>query len=337
MSGSIPGEKMMHGPPAKVVALGGGTGLPVVLRGLRALVNRGEVTDLTAVVAMTDDGGSSGRLRETRGLPPPGDLRNCLTALSAEEDLLAALFQHRYSGTDEGLGGHNLGNLILAALAEQTGSFLKAVEVSSRVLRTMGRILPATLDDVVLEATLDDGTRVTGETNITGCGRNVRRIVLRPDNVEPTPGVVDAIREADLVVIGPGSLFTSVVPNVVVPGVGRALAETDAVVVFVANLVSDSESRNLSLRDHVEIVERHAGGSVIDAVLAHDGVIDEATLARYRAEDAYPLRWSDNGIDRYRIVRRNLLAGGERLRHDPAATAAGLIAAWNGKLGSVLR
>jgi uncharacterized cofD-like protein len=337
MSGSIPIETSLHGPPTKVVALGGGTGLPMVLRGLRTLVNRGEVTDLIAVVAMTDDGGSSGRLRETRGLPPPGDLRNCLTALSAEEDLLAALFQHRYSGTEEGLGGHNLGNLILAALAEQTGSFMKAVEVSSRVLRTMGRILPATLDDVVLEATLDDGTRITGETNVTGCGSTVRRIQLRPETARPTPGVVDSIREADLVVIGPGSLFTSVVPNLVVAGVGRALAETDAVVVFVANLVSDSESRNLSLRDHVEIVERHAGGPVIDAVLVHEGVIDEATLARYRAEGAYPLRWPDDGSDRFRIVRRNLLAGGERLRHDPAATAAGLIAAWNGKFARIAR
>ncbi len=330
---SAPGQRL----PASVVALGGGTGLPIVLRGLRALVSKGGVADLTAVVAMTDDGGSSGRLRETRGLPPPGDLRNCLTALSDEEDLLAALFQHRYGGKDEGLGGHNLGNLILAALAEKTGSFLKAVEVSSKVLRTRGRILPATLDDVALEAVLDDGSRVVGETNITGCGRNVREVLLRPETAAPTPGVIDSIREADLVVIGPGSLFTSVVPNLVVQGVGRALVETDAVVVFVCNLVSDTESTGLSLLDHVEIVEKHAGGAVVDVVLAHEGSIDEATLSRYRAEGALPLQWPDDDGGSSRVVRRNLLAPGEMLRHDPAATAEGVLAAWEEVFGSVLK
>ena len=215
--------------PRRIVALGGGTGLPAVLRGLRPLASDEDVSALTAVVTMTDDGGSSGRLRRTRGLPPPGDVRNCLVALAEEEDLLAGLFQHRYSGSEE-LGGHTVGNLILAALAERSGSFLKAVETFSRVLRTAGRILPATEDDVVLEAELEDGSSLIGETQIASCGRTIRRVALRPRSVTPTPGVLESIRAADLIVLGPGSLFTSLLPNLVVDGVGRALRETRAVV-----------------------------------------------------------------------------------------------------------
>lgn len=224
--------------PRKVVALGGGTGLPMVLRGLRRLAIEGGIRDLTAVVAMTDDGGSSGRLRRIRGLPPPGDVRNCLVALATEEDLLAGLFQHRYDGGEE-IGGHSLGNLILAALAEQTGSFLKAVEVSSRVLRTAGRILPATLQDVSLEAVMEDGSRVTGETQIAASRKRIRRISIVPESAEPTPGIVRAVENADLVVLGPGSLFTSVIPNLAVDGIASALRRTAAVRVLAANLVSE--------------------------------------------------------------------------------------------------
>jgi len=314
--------------PHRVVALGGGTGLPAVLRGLRHLMLDGEEFDLTGVVAMSDDGGSSGRLRRSRGLPPPGDVRNCLVALSAEEDLLAGLFQHRYGGETE-LGGHTLGNLILAALAEQTGSFLKAVEISSRVLRTVGRILPVTLEDVKLVARLDDGSRIVGESAIGACRRRVSRVALEPETARPTSGAVTAIAEADLVVIGPGSLYTSVLPNLVLREVARALRETRAVRVLVGNLVSErGAASGLQIEDHLRIVEDHAGGKVVDALLVHQGSIDEETLGRYEAEGATPLCLGENSLPERHVVRRNLLACGPKLRHDPRATAAGLLAAW---------
>ncbi len=314
--------------PRHVVALGGGNGLPAVLRGLRRFAVSGEMTDLIAVVAMSDDGGSSGRLRRGRGLPPPGDVRNCLVALSEEEDLLAGLFTHRYDGKGE-LGGHNLGNLILAALAEQTGSFLKAVEVSSLVLRTVGRILPVTTQDVTLTAALEDGSVLTGESAIGACRKRIRRVSLRPGSARPTPGVVEAIRRADLVVIGPGSLFTSVLPTLVLDDVGRALRETQAVRVLVGNLVTErGEGAGLDLEDHLRVIEGHAGGRVVDVILAHEGPIDGETLQRYFGEGVSPLTLGADRIDERHVLRRNLLATGPKLRHDPQATAAGLLAAW---------
>src|SRR5262245_28322439 len=182
--------------PRRIVALGGGTGMPCVLRGLRDLRERNDIDEVTAVVTMTDDGGSSGRLRRTRGLPPPGDLRNCLVALAAEEDLMARLFQYRYDGAEE-LGGHTVGNLILAALAEQTGCLLEAVELSSRVLRVAGRILPSTLDSVSLAAEMEDGTTVSGETAIASAAKRTRRVRLEPRVAGPAPGMLQPIEEAD--------------------------------------------------------------------------------------------------------------------------------------------
>ncbi len=316
--------------PRRVVALGGGTGLPAVLRGLRHHVGNGDVTRLTAVVAMSDDGGSSGRLRKSMGLPPPGDVRNCLVALAEEEDLLSGLFQYRYAGSEE-LSGHSLGNLILAALTEQTGCFVKAVEVTSRVLRTVGRILPATLEDVKLEARLADGRRVIGETRIAGCEERIERIALRPGSARPTPGVIESILEADLVVIGPGSLYTSLLPNLVLDGIAAALRTTAAPVVLVANLVSErGEAAGLDLVDHLEVIERHAGAPIVDAVLANEAPIPADVLERYREEGASPLSWPARGHRRVRVLQRNLLAAGRKLRHDPAATAAGLIEVWAG-------
>ena len=303
--------------------------MPSVLRGLRRHVRRGGIESLTGIVTMTDDGGSSGRLRRTRGLPPPGDVRNCLVALSHEEDLLAGLFQHRYDGSEE-IGGHTVGNLILAALAEQTGSFLKAVEVSSRVLRVAGRILPATSGSVVLEAILDDGATITGETAIASCDRGIRRVGLRPDDAKATPGVVEAILDAELVILGPGSLFTSLVPNLVVAEIGQALRETEGKVVLVANLVSErGEAAGLQIADHLRILEDHAGGPFLDAVLIHDGPIDADTLARYRAEGATPLQSSGGLGDELRILRTSLIAEGSKLRHDSEATCAGVFRLWS--------
>lgn len=303
--------------------------MPSVLRGLRRHVGRSGIASLTCVVTMTDDGGSSGRLRRTRGLPPPGDVRNCLVALSPDEGLLAGLFQYRYDGSGE-IGGHTVGNLILAALAEQTGSFLKAIEMSSRVLRVAGTILPATSDDVVLEAVLDDGNTITGETAIAGSGRKIRRIGLRPGDAKATPGVVDAILNADLVILGPGSVYTSLVPNLVVEEIGSALRRTSGHVLLVANLVSEhGESAGLQIADHIRILEEHAGGPFVDAVLVHAGPIEASVLARYEAEGAAPLRWSTGFGDGIPNLLRNLTSVGPKLRHDPQATCEGLLELWS--------
>jgi len=315
--------------PRRVVALGGGTGLPAVLRGLRETLRVEDRNALTAIVTMADDGGSSGRLRRSMGAPPPGDVRNCLVALSEDEELLAGLFQHRYEGGRE-LGGHSVGNLILVALAEQTGSFLKAVEVSSNVLRIAGRILPATQDDVRLKAVLEDGTEVVGETRIAECGKRIRTISLIPDTACPTDGVVEAILQADLVVLGPGSLYTSVIPNLLVRGVAGGLQSTPATVVLVANLVSErNEAAGLDMSDHLTVIEEHVGRGIVDAVLVNDGPIESEVLARYKAEGASPLHWPQDGTHDVRVVRRNLLGPGPKLRHDPTATAEGLLAAWD--------
>ena len=314
--------------PKRIVAIGGGTGLPAVLRGLRPYVTKGVSVDLTAVVTVTDDGGSSGRLRRSMGLPPPGDIRNCLVALSEDEQLLAGLFQHRYGASAE-LEGHSVGNLILAALAEQTGSFLKAIELTSRVLRTAGRILPATQDNVSLEAELADGTRVAGESSINACGRSIQRVYLRPADASPAPGVIDAIRNADLVTLGPGSLHTSVVPNLLVSGVAQVLTETRAPVVLITNLVRErGEAVGLDLADHVRVIEAHVGGPLLDAVVVHEGPLDPAVVARYQAEGATPLAWPTSLGERPLVVRRHLVAPGFKLRHDPTETARALIETW---------
>ena len=323
--------------PRRVVALGGGTGMPSVLAGLRQRMVHDDPTALTAVVTMSDDGGSSGRLRRTRGLPPPGDVRNCLVALSPEQDLMSALFQHRYEGAAD-LGGHNLGNLILAALAEQTGSFLKAIEVSSRVLRTVGRILPVTLDNVALEARLFDGTLLLGESAIGACRKRIDRITLRPDTARPTPGVVEAIHEADLIVLGPGSLFTSLVPNLILDEIDAALRSTPAVRVLVGNLVSEKgEAAGLQHRDHLEVIERHAGHRVVDALLVHEGPVPREVEQRYLAEGATLLDPPEEKIPGVAVFRRRLAADCAKLRHDSDATAEGLFEAWRALRGSVTR
>lgn len=315
--------------PANVVALGGGTGLPVILEGLRLMVGQDRIQDLTAVVTMSDDGGSSGRLRKDRGLPPPGDVRNCIVALATERELLSKLFQYRYNG-GEGLDGHSLGNLILAALSEQTGSFLKAVERSSEVLRTVGRVLPVTLADVVLQAEFEDGRTVTGETEISKAQGKIRRIGVKPASVQPTPGVLEAIRKADLLVFSPGSLYTSLLPHLVIPGMDQALRSTQAVRVMIGNLVSeDGEAADLDLGDHLRVVSEHAGGDVVDVILVNDATVDPPALARYRKQGIRPLYLDPGTPMPVPVVRKDLLAPQGKLRHDPRATAEGVLEAWH--------
>lgn len=279
----------------KVVALGGGTGLPVVLRGLKR--HLAPEDSLTAIVSVTDDGGSSGRLRRAYNVLPMGDIRNCLVALSDNEPLMSQLFQYRYGGR-EGLGGHALGNLILTALAECCRSYLKAIETSGEVLAIRGRILPATLDNVILRARLADGRSVRGESRLSKCTSPIVQISTDPAWPDPAPGVLKALREADLIVLGPGSLFTSLLPHLLVRGVARTLARSAGARVLVGNLMTQpGETSGLSAADHLAAIERIAGPGLIDYYLAPSRPIGPALRRRYAREGAIPVRFSPRAIE----------------------------------------
>jgi len=277
----------------RTVAMGGGTGLSTLLHGLKHYVSiSGEpvgsgvvpaIADLSAIVTVSDDGGSSGRLRKELNIPAPGDIRNCIVALSDEEDLLSRLFQYRFP-PGEGLGGHNFGNLFLSAMTAITGSFSQAVKNSSTILATRGHIYPATTANAQLYAIMDDGSFVRGETNITASDRRIVELRMAPANAKPLPAAMEAIHNADLITIGPGSLFTSLVPNLLVRDVARAIAESHAVKVFVCNLMTQAnESLGLSASDHIRALYKHARHEFFDYALVNRAPAS-AELARKYAE-----------------------------------------------------
>ncbi len=281
----------------RVLAIGGGTGLSTILKGLkRYTVVPGEpspdgpfVSDLTAVVTVSDDGGSSGRLRRELNILPPGDIRNCLVAVAADENLISKLFQHRFTSTGD-LEGHNFGNLFLAALTAMTGDFAVAVKKASEILATRGHILPATTANVQLEAVMDDGSMVAGETNITASEKRITQLHMVPKDPEPLPQTLKAIASADIITIGPGSLFTSLIPNLLVRGVPQAIAASRAVKVFICNLMTQAnESLHMSASDHVRAIFDHAGHKVFDFALVNSAPVSAAMRARYAEEQAEPV------------------------------------------------
>jgi uncharacterized cofD-like protein len=281
-------------PALRVVAIGGGTGLSTLLRGLRRHViapgqsnpSTGQISDLAAVVTVTDDGGSSGRLRRGFNMLPPGDLRNCMVALSEEEALLARLFNHRFRGGDT-LRGHNFGNLFVAALTEITGDFAQAVQLSSKILATRGRIYPATTANTILVAEMDDGSFVRGETNISASHRRIVELTLDPPNPPSLPETLEAIERADLITVGPGSLYTSLITNLLVEGIPSALANARGLRVFICNLMTQAnESVGLSAADHIERIYEHTRAPIFDYALVNTAPFSPETLARYEAEGA---------------------------------------------------
>jgi uncharacterized cofD-like protein len=302
----------------RVVAIGGGTGLPVVLTALKRYLG-GRIADLTAVVTVTDDGGSSGRLREELNILPPGDIRNCLVALADVEPLMAQLFQFRFPG-DGALGGHSFGNLFLAALAEVTGSFLQGIRTAGKVLAVQGTILPSTLESVTLRAELADGTIVHGESKLRQGKHPVRRVFVEPAGVRALPEVLEAIGRADAVVLAPGSLYTSLVPNLLVGGVAEALRKAAGLRVYVANLMTEpGETDGLTLGDHVEALYTHGGRGLVDGVVVHGRPFRRDVLARYEAAGARPLI-----VDRERlhalgvwVTEADLTGPTELARHHP--------------------
>lgn len=319
----------------KLVAMGGGTGLSTLLEGLKKFVGRHDdetwLESLSAIVTVSDDGGSSGRLRDELQMLPPGDIRNCMIALSEDSTLLSRLFRYRFRGSGD-LGGHSFGNLFLAALADVTGDFVEAVRLSSEVLASKGHIFPATITDVRLVAELEDGREVHGETQITGTKSAIRRLRLEPEHCSPLPGALAAIRDADLITVGPGSLYTSILPNLLVSKVSDAIAESRATKVFVTNLMTQpGETDGYDAQRHLATVMDYAPQIKFDYVLLNDRPITDAQTTLYAADGAYQVRWdegaaSTNGTRRAEIVSADLLEEGEMVRHDPDRLARAVIA-----------
>ena len=299
----------------RIAALGGGNGLSTVLRGLKA-----EDVDLTAIVTVADDGGSSGRLRRELGVLPPGDIRNCLVALADDESLLGQLFQHRFADGD--LAGHSFGNLFLAALTEVTGSFDLAVRESSRVLKVNGRVLPSTLEQVRLWAERADGTTVCGETQI-GSGQGACRKVWLDPAPDAHPRTIDAILDADVVLLGPGSLFTSVLPHLAVRDIVEAVQDTRALRVYVGNVMTQlGETEGFDAADHLRHVVDALDGAV-DVAVVHEGPLDQVAIDRYALQGQEPVRVDSEAMAALgvTVVRRDLAAPGQVVRHSPAALA----------------
>jgi uncharacterized cofD-like protein len=314
--------------PLRIVAIGGGTGLSTLLHGLKQVILNREATAaqdiaLTAVVTVTDDGGSSGRLRREFDVLPPGDIRNCMVAMSEDEALLSRLFQYRFE-SGRGLKGHSFGNLFLTALNHLTGDFASAVQLSSEVLASCGRIFPSTAANVTLEAELDGGRIVRGETRISRSTRRIRRIRLGPGPCEPLPQTLEAIAEADLITFGPGSLFTSIVPNVLVRGIPEAIAASPALKAYFVNLMwQPGETMNFSASDHVAAIHEHAGRRLIDVAILNSRPLTPAVLERYAAKKALPVehdvaRLVEMGV---KVMKVDLAEESDKLRHDPAAAA----------------
>lgn len=303
----------------RIAALGGGTGLASLLRGLK----RAPV-DITAIVTVADDGGSSGRLRRDLKILPPGDIRNCLVALADDESLMGTLFQHRFSDGD--LSGHPFGNLFLAALSEVTGNFDLAIQECSRVLKIRGRVLPSTLADIRLWAEREDGTRVSGETRIAAGAGPCRRVWLEPSPRAHQPAL-DALEQADLIVLGPGSLFTSVLPHLAVPEIAMALTRSAAPRAYICNVMTQpGETDGFDAADHLERVLDAAPGGV-DMVLVHEGALDPEALEAYGRLGQEPVHVDPDRLARLgvRVVPGRFAEDGEVVRHSPRALSAALV------------
>ncbi|WP_158945513.1 uridine diphosphate-N-acetylglucosamine-binding protein YvcK [Granulicella sp. S190] len=354
---SLPNLKESNEKNLRVVAIGGGTGLSTLLRGLKRYVASPDrrkgirlgrsqemegaptppcpsprciIRELSAVVTVTDDGGSSGRLREDFKMLPPGDIRNCMVALSEDEHLLSRLFQFRFEHGE--LEGHSFGNLFVAALSHITGDFAQAVQMSSQILATRGRIFPSTNANVTLAADMDDGSLVRGETNITASKHSIVELRLDPQTAHPLPETLEAIANADLITLGPGSLYTSLITNMLVRGIPEALAASRATKVFVCNLMTQAnESLGLTASQHIEKILQHAGGlsvPIFDYALVNTGHISPKRLEQYAREGQQPI---EADLERIRSlgvepVTGNYVHEGDVLRHDYDLVAERLLA-----------
>ncbi|MFE8696566.1 uridine diphosphate-N-acetylglucosamine-binding protein YvcK [Cytobacillus sp. FJAT-53684] len=303
----------------RIVIIGGGTGLPVLLRGLKQYP-----VDITAIVTVADDGGSSGRLRNDLHIPPPGDIRNVLAALSDVEPLIEEMFQHRFKTSNE-LSGHSLGNLILAAMTSITGNFVHAIQEMSKVLNVRGKVLPAANQSVVLHAEMEDGTVVSGESKIPYSGKKIKRVFLTPSNIKPLPETILAIRQADLIIIGPGSLYTSILPNLLVPKLGLEVCRSKAKKVYICNLMTQAgETFDYSASDHVKAIYDHMSCAFMNTILVNNEDIPAHIQERYSEEMSKPVifdieRLQELGLE---VIHGEIVSLKDgRIRHDTKEVA----------------
>jgi len=319
-------HRRLHRGP-KIVAIGGGTGLSHLLRGLKDYSAK-----ITAIVTVADDGGSSGRLRREIGVPPPGDIRNCLAALADEEKLLTELFQYRFRAGD-GLVGHSFGNLFLTAMSDIAGDFEQAIAASSKVLAVRGEVLPATLSDVSLWAELADGRRIEGESSITKANGKILKIGCTPANPPALPRALEALREADFIIIGPGSLYTSVIPNLLVKEIADAIANSEVPRIYVCNIMTQpGETDGYSVADHIRAIDRACGRPLFDAVVVQGKVPSAKSLIRYSQENSYPVVLDREAVTQLgrRIVIANVMDEDKNtglIRHN-SQRLAGMLLRW---------
>ncbi|MBE9118056.1 YvcK family protein [Lusitaniella coriacea LEGE 07157] len=324
-------RRLNRGP--RIVTVGGGTGLSTLLRGLKEYS-----ANITAIVTVADDGGSSGRLRREIGVLPPGDIRNCVAALADEEKLLTELFQYRFSAGD-GLSGHSFGNLFLTAMSDITGDLEQAIAASSKVLAVRGRVLPATLSDVRLWADLEDGRHIEGESNISDAGGKICAVGCIPSTPPALPAAIKAIEEADYIIIGPGSLYTSVIPNLLVPGIRSAIARSTAPRIYVCNIMTQpGETEGYSVSDHIRAIDEICGRRLFDAVVVHGRVPTAQALIRYAQENSHPVFLDREDVTRLgrRIVLANIMHEDPEsgyVRHDPQRLAKVLFRWYGGTRG----
>jgi uncharacterized cofD-like protein len=338
--------EFQSGPMPRIVAIGGGTGLPNVLRGLRPLMFPEGATDanrdrLVAVVATSDDGGSSGRLRQEFKMIPPGDIRNCLAALCDTHSQIADIFQYRF-GAGEGLNGHAIGNLMIAALTDVTNDFAQAVDIAARLLGANGVVLPATSEMVTLVAEFSDGRVLSGETSIAHAGGTIVRLSLLPERPLCSSRVGDAIRHADAIVAGPGSLYTSILPPLLVPDVADAMWDSRGVRILVANLMTEAgETDNFSVLDHLLTIERHLGRQLFDCVIYNTMPVPEPLAATYKNRRAHPIvtgTFELSALEKFGVRAIGVPLVSEqpagKIRHHPERLASAITALAHGKLGA---
>jgi len=297
----------------RVVVIGGGTGLSTMLRGLKE-----KPVDITAIVTVADDGGSSGILRSELQIPPPGDIRNVLAALADVEPMLSKVLQHRFQNGN-GLAGHSLGNLILAAMSEITGDFVTGIKELSKVLAVRGRVLPASGQAIILKAEMTDGRIIVGESKIPQAKGKIKRVFLEPPNAQPLEEALDAISEADAIVIGPGSLYTSILPNLLVPGMAQMIVESRAVKMYVCNVMTQpGETDGFSVSEHLQALDDHVGGRLVDFVIVNNGEITDPIIDVYAEKGASPVKLDLEHVSSsgYQVIADQLVHYDKYLRHD---------------------
>ena len=296
----------------KIVVVGGGTGLSTMLRGLKEYTS-----NITAIVTVADDGGSSGVLRNQLGMLPPGDIRNCLVALADRETLLEQLFQYRFQD-GEGLSGHSFGNLFIATMTEVLGDFEKAVQESSKVLAIRGQVLPSSLEDIRLRAKLENGRTVLGESKIGKSQEKIKEVTIEPEDSKPLPEALAAIEKADAIILGPGSLYTSILPNLLIKDLAKAIKKSSALKTYVCNVMTQpGETDGYTASDHLRVIDDHIGAEIIDAMLVNNQKVDDKLLKKYREEGAIPVE-IDKGLDEFNvdIIKDSLINQSNLVRHN---------------------